>query len=110
MSLPAGYAKLLEISRQMPLFARAQDWEALARCESERGQLLAALPTPPVPRSANETAAIRICLQEIQDCDRQVLEYVLPWREQVGQLLGKLAVPATVDPTAQALTANTPTP
>jgi hypothetical protein len=104
MSLPAGYAKLLEVSRQMPPVARAQDWETLSRCESERGQLLATLPTPPVLRSANEAAALRICLQEIQDCDRQVLEYVLPWREQVGQLLNKLMASEPIEPATLAST------
>lgn len=110
MSLPTGYTQLLELSRQMQLAARAQDWESLSRCEAERGRLIATLPPRPSYRSTSEAAAIAACLREIQDCDRQVLDYVLPWRQQVGELLGKLEASVTTEPASQALAPDTAAP
>lgn len=110
MSLPASYAKLLELSRQMQLAARAQDWERLSRNEAERGRLIATLPAQPAYRSTSEAAAIGACLREIQDCDRQVLDYVLPWREQVGRLLGKLTAAGTTPPASDASNPGTAPP
>lgn len=91
MSLPASYAKLLELSQQMREFAVGQDWEALTRCEAERAGLIAAMPSRPAVFSASEAKAVANCLRQVQNCDRQILDYVMPWREQVATLLSRLS-------------------
>lgn len=90
MTLPASYASLLELSRKMLVLAKRQEWELLAQMESERTSLLTTIPVKQSPLAPAESAAIAATIRQIQDCDREVLEYVTPWREHAATLLSRL--------------------
>lgn len=90
MSLQDSYSTLLELSRQMLEQARQQEWESLAATEARRASLLAKLPARLPALSPTESAAIATAIRQIQDCDREILEYVTPWREQAATLLSRL--------------------
>lgn len=90
MNPRAIYETLLKYSAQMAKVAKDQDWDALGRLQEERASLLASLPARLPPLSPVDSEQIRIAIQQIQAHDATVLEYVLPWREQVGQLISKL--------------------
>lgn len=94
MDLQATYTMLVEISRQMLEFAEHQDWESLAAAESRRSALLTNMPAKLPALSPLAKAGIEAAILQIQDCDREILEYVTPWREQVASLLARLATHA----------------
>lgn len=91
MSLQASYTTLLELSQQMLEQARQQEWESLATTEARRTALLAKLPARMPALSPADSAAIATAIRQIQACDREILEYVTPWREQAATLLSRLA-------------------
>ena len=72
-----------------------QSWEALAQLESQRAALLTELPESLASVQGPERAGVVEIIRQIQECDRAVLEYVMPWREQVGALLARLKTPPT---------------
>lgn len=90
MDFLAGYQTLLSISQQMLELARQQNWEALAAAESRRSALLATLPQQLPAMPAATGSAITRIIHQIQDCDREILDYVTPWREQTANLLARL--------------------
>lgn len=90
MSPPAIYETLLKLSAQMAKVARDQDWDSLSRLQDERTNLMAGLPNKLPPMSPADTERVRQAIQQIQAHDVSVMEYVTPWREQVGQLISKL--------------------
>jgi hypothetical protein len=90
MSLLVSYTTLLELSRQMLEQARQQEWESLAATEARRASLLAKLPARLPALSPTENTAVASAIRQIQDCDREILEYVTPWREQAATLLSRL--------------------
>lgn len=82
----ADYQPLLELSRAMVEQAKACQWEALSPLEDQRRALIAQLSKQPAT-PANESAAIRQLLEEIQACDAQVREHVEAWREPVRRYI-----------------------
>jgi hypothetical protein len=42
----------------------------------------------------SEQLAIRALIEQIQQCDQTVREYLMPWRESVGNLLARLETKA----------------
>lgn len=91
MSLQASYTKLVDLSRQMLELAQRQEWESLATAEAQRASLLAGMPATHSGLLPAESAAIAAAIREIQACDRDILEYVTPWREHAATLLSRLA-------------------
>jgi len=91
MSLLASYTTPLELSRQMLEQARQQEWESLAATEAHRASLLAKLPARLSALSPADSTAVASAIRQIQACDREILEYVTPWREQAATLLSRLA-------------------
>lgn len=92
MSLLNDYETLLGLSHEMAKWAQEQAWDKLAQTEAERRALLKNLASAGLPLlpAAQQQAVAAIILQ-IQDCDRAVLEYVLPWQEHVRPLLARFA-------------------
>jgi len=89
------YQALLEHSQRMALLACEQAWDELAKIELERRSLITQLPvsilsTLPI----SEQLAIRALIEQIQQCDQTVCDYLLPWRESVGSLLTRLETKA----------------
>jgi len=85
------YASLLEISRQMLELAKQQEWEPLTQAQAQRATLIGALSTQqPAPTPA-ELASVAPAIREIQNLDRQILDLVNPWREDVAKLLTRLS-------------------
>ncbi|MDP2881471.1 MAG: flagellar protein FliT [Azonexus sp.] len=78
---------LLELSRQMLELAKQQEWESLAKAQAQRATLIAGMS----PGNPAELAAMAPTFREIQSIDREILEYVTPWREDVAKLLARLA-------------------
>lgn len=90
MTEPASYSKLLTLTKQMLELAKRQEWENLAQLETERTSLLAGISTRYKALAPAETAAIANCIREIQDCDKAILDYVVPWQEHAATLLSRL--------------------
>jgi hypothetical protein len=91
----AYYQALLEHSQHMARLACDQAWNDLAKIELERRSLITQSPTlilSTLPIS--EQLAIRALIEQIQQCDQTVREYLLPWRESVGNLLARLETKA----------------
>ncbi|MFZ2973786.1 MAG: flagellar protein FliT [Ferribacterium limneticum] len=86
----AGYTTLLELSRQMLELAKQQAWEPLTLAQEQRATLIARLSSASPAMTQAEQATIAQTIQEIQGLDREVLEYVTPWREDVAKLLSRL--------------------
>ena len=89
------YQALLEHSQHMASLACDQAWNDLAKTELERRSLISQSPkltlsTLPI----SEQLAIRALIEQIQQCDQTVREYLLPWRESVGNLLARLETKA----------------
>ncbi len=92
------YQTLLEHSQRMVTLACEQAWDELAKIELERRSLitqspasiLSILSTLPI----SEQLAIRALIEQIQQCDQTVCDYLLPWRESVGSLLTRLETKA----------------
>ena len=93
MSSPAGYTQLLALSRQMLALAKSQEWEALAQIEAQRAELLASLPRLSAGRGQSVIGEIANTIRQIQEIDREVLDYVMPWREHAAVLLSRLESP-----------------
>ncbi len=79
----------------MASLACDQAWNDLAKIELERRSLITQSPklilsTLPI----SEQLAIRALIEQIQQCDQTVREYLLPWRESVGNLLARLETKA----------------
>lgn len=87
----AGYTTLLELSRQMLELAKQQAWESLALAQEQRATLIARLGSANSAMAPAELATVAQTIREIQGLDREVLEYVTPWREDVAKLLSRLA-------------------
>ena len=90
MTATASYFSLLEISRQMLEFAKQQDWEALTQIEAKRASALAAMSPNLKALSMQESAVVGALIRQIQECDREIFEYVTPWREHTAELLTRL--------------------
>lgn len=88
----AGYATLLDLSRQMLELAKQQAWEPLAIAQEQRATLIARLSLANhQAMTPAEQVSVAQTIREIQGLDREVLEYVTPWREDVAKLLSRLA-------------------
>ncbi len=75
----------------MARLACEQAWDELAKIELERRSLITQSPTLILSRlPVSEQLAIRALIEQIQQCDQTVREYLLPWRESVGSLLARL--------------------
>ena len=90
MTAPASYTNLHALSRQMLELAKRQEWESLAQLETERTSLLAKISTKYVGLAPAEISAIATCIREIQDCDKEILDYVTPWQAHAAKLLSHL--------------------
>ena len=92
MNLLASYETLLGLSQEMEALAREQAWDALTQLETQRTALLAALPaTSLATLSLSKQRAIAAKIRQIQACDQEVLEYLLPSQAHIGKLLTRLA-------------------
>ncbi len=79
----------------MARLACEQAWDELAKIELERRSLITQSPTLILSRlPVSEQLAIRALIEQIQQCDQTVREYLLPWRESVGNLLARLETKA----------------
>lgn len=87
MTRLARFEALLDISQQMVEQARQQSWEVLAQLETQRAALIDQLPHDFSTSSTTEQAAIAGAIHQIEDCNKAVLEYVMPWREHAEALL-----------------------
>ena len=79
----------------MARLACEQAWDELAKIELERRSLISQSPkmilsTLPI----SEQLAIRALIEQIQQCDQTVREYLMPWRDSVGNLLARLETKA----------------
>ena len=79
----------------MARLACEQAWDELAKIELERRALISQSPklilsTLPI----SEQLAIRALIEQIQQCDQTVREYLMPWRDSVGNLLARLETKA----------------
>lgn len=75
---------------QMQRVANAQSWDELIRIESERRAVLEAIASQ-VPATRNEAASVqreRDTIAEIARVDREIIEQVDAWRNDVARLLG----------------------
>lgn len=93
MSLPAGYAELLALSRNMLILAKNQEWEALAEAEAKRAQILPGLPRQSVSLGQAVAREIADTIRQVQAIDQDILDYVMPWREHAAALLSRLDSP-----------------
>lgn len=93
MSVLSGYTEALEISRQMLDLAKRQEWESLTQTEQKRSSLLANMAAANLLIPPGDADAIARNIKQIQECDRQILDYVTPWREQAQVLLSRLEPP-----------------
>ena len=91
MSVMRHYETLLRLSEKMAELARTQDWETLAAVEVQRTALIPQLPKDVSVLAPEEQAEIATTIAQIKAYDSEVLEYVMPWREQVSLLLDRLA-------------------
>lgn len=87
LSVLENYQRLLHLSQQMPALARQEQWDALAALQAERTQLFELLPSSLNMANSTQQALIRRTLLEIQACDDQVREYLLPCHELIGKLI-----------------------
>lgn len=85
-----SYTALLEISRQMLEMAKQQNWDALALAQEKRAALIAGMKTR-ATLSPAEIGVLAPTIKKIQDFDREILEYVAPWRDDVAKLLARLS-------------------
>ena len=90
MTISATYALLLKLSAQMADAAERQDLEALSGLQTQRNALLATLPKKLPALSIKDIETVRQLIQGIQAHDLKIMKYVMPWREQVGQLIANL--------------------
>lgn len=75
----------------MAKLASEQLWDELAQIELKRRSLINSFPASSVSTlPASEQLAIRSLIEQIQQCDQTVREYLLPWQESVGNLLARL--------------------
>ena len=81
------YQRLLHLSQQMPPLARQEQWDALAALQAERSQLFEHLPSRKTIQNSTQQALVQRTLLEIQACDEQVREYLLPCHELIGKLI-----------------------
>ena len=88
MSLLSDYETLLDLSQKMALLAREQAWDDLLEAESKRRELLKGMTTAELLRlpTAQQQTVAKI-INQIQDFDQSVMEYVLPWQDHVRPLL-----------------------
>jgi hypothetical protein len=87
----ASYAALLELSRQMLEQAKRQEWESLPLTQEQRVSLIAGIVAKRPALTTSEIAALAPTIRKIQELDREILEYVTPWRDDVAKLLSRLA-------------------
>lgn len=87
MDLEAGYRNALELTRRMGAAAASQDWDALARIESERSRLIVTLGKTPPPASPSAAARIAELIREIERESAEILERAQRWQEDVRILL-----------------------
>ena len=79
----------------MARLACEQAWDELAKIELERRSLITQSPTLILSRlPVSEQLAIRALIEQIQQCDQTVREYLMPWRDSVGNLLARLETKA----------------
>lgn len=87
----ASYAALLEISQHMLELAKRQEWEALTQAQEQRATLIAGISAGGTALAPMNIATLAPTIRQIQDIDREILEYVTPWREDAAKLLSNLS-------------------
>lgn len=87
----ASYTALLELSRQMLEQAKSQEWESLPLAQEQRVLLIAGITAKRPALTTSEIAELAPTIRKIQELDREILEYVTPWREDAAKLLARLA-------------------
>lgn len=93
MVLPERYTELLLLSEKMLVLAKNQEWEALGKIEAQRAQMLPGLCCQPANLELAAFEEIADVIRQIQAIDREILDYVTPWREQAATLLSHLKAP-----------------
>ena len=94
MNALEGCRELLDLSRQMPPLARAERWDELAGLQAKRVALIASLPSAFSPAPGRPAELMRSMLLEIQSCDSEVVEFLLPQHALIAKLLTALPPPA----------------
>lgn len=90
MSGASNYRPVLELTQRMRDAAQTQDWDALIRAESERRSVLGAM-TARAPVFHGDSAVQhddRETIMEIERIDKEIIEQVESWRNDVGMLIG----------------------
>ena len=87
--------ELLDLSRQMPPLARAERWDELAGLQARRVALIASLPPALSPAPGQPAELLRSILLDIQTCDREVMEFLLPQHTHIAKLLAAQPLPAS---------------
>ena len=89
MSQP-DYSAVLELTLRMQRAANAQDWDELVRTEAERRSVVAAMASAAATPRVDPVAAqkARSAIAEIERVDREIIEQVEAWRNDVAVLLG----------------------
>lgn len=87
---PPDYSAILDLTVHMQRAANAQDWDELIRIEAERRSALAATTSQTaIPRAAAVSAQeARAAIADIERIDREIIEQVEAWRDDVAVLLG----------------------
>lgn len=85
-----GYPAVLDLTRRMQRAANAQDWDELVHIEAERRSMLAQMASEPgTPRTDPVSPQqARVVIGEIERLDREIIEQVESWRNDVAALLG----------------------
>lgn len=88
---PPDYSTVLDLTVQMQNAANAQDWDQLVRIESERRSLLAAIASQSSAPHIDPTSArrTRATIVDIERIDKEIIEQVEAWRNDVARLLGR---------------------
>ncbi len=81
--------RLRTVSQEMLALAQVQDWDALAKLETERSTLMNDIFS--VPFAPAEAGAAAVLIREVLDLDARVVEFVTAHRRELGAQLGQLA-------------------
>lgn len=90
MTLFATLNETLALSHQILLAAEQQNVDAIHALELKRRELLSNHPEPWPAMSLVEAENLRQLIEEILALDTRTQNFLLPWRDQMRTLLGRL--------------------
>lgn len=82
------YHQLNELTQQMVPLAKREAVDALSTLQAQRVALIEQIDAlSPTAESATQSAAIERLIREILAAEREILDYIEPWRDQMRTLL-----------------------